>query len=41
MSNVVRKAFSHPTLALCSTLLWGIVEFGALWRSRRVRSHRA
>jgi len=39
MPNVVRKAFSHPLLALGSTLLWGIVEFGALCRSRWARNH--
>jgi hypothetical protein len=41
MSNLVRKAFSHPMLALGSTLLWGIVEFGALVRSRWARTHKA
>lgn len=41
MSNVVRKALHHPLLALGSTLLWGIVEFGALWRSRLTSRQRA
>ena len=41
MRDVVRKVFTHPVLALGSTLLWGIVEVGALLRSRfaRDRSH--
>ncbi|HUL66700.1 MAG TPA: hypothetical protein VLW55_19030 [Burkholderiaceae bacterium] len=37
MRDVVRKVFTHPVLALGSTVLWGIVEVGALLRSRWVR----
>ena len=41
MPNLVRKALSNPILALGSTLLWGIVEFGALFRTRHKRSPRS
>ena len=37
MRDIVRKVFTHPALALGSTVLWGIVEVGALLRSRWVR----
>jgi hypothetical protein len=40
MRDAVRKVFSHPVLALGSTLLWGFVELGALWRSRRARARK-
>jgi len=34
MQYLMRKVFAHPVLALGSTVLWGIVEFAALCRSR-------
>jgi hypothetical protein len=37
MRNPVQKVLCHPLLALGSTVLWGIVELGALWRSRLAR----
>ena len=37
MRNPVQRVLRHPMLALGSTVLWGIVEFGALWRSRLAR----
>jgi len=37
MSNVVRRAIAHPLLALGCTVLLGMVELGALWRSRFAR----
>lgn len=30
-----RRLLTHPALALGSTLIWGLVEVMALWRSRR------
>ena len=35
MRNLFRRTFSHPVLALGSTLLWGLVEFMALQSARR------
>lgn len=35
MVAFIRKTFCHPALSLGSVLLWGIVEFFALRRSRR------
>lgn len=34
MCNLLRRTFSHPALALGSTLLWGLVEFIALQSAR-------
>jgi hypothetical protein len=34
MHKLTRRVFAHPVLALGSTVLWGIVEFVALCRSR-------
>lgn len=34
MQSLLRKSITHPALALGSTLLWGLVEFVALCRSR-------
>jgi hypothetical protein len=33
MHGLLRTAISHPG-AFCSAMLWGVVEFVALWRSR-------
>ena len=38
MRNVVQRALGHPLLALGSTVIWGLVELGALWRWRRSRA---
>jgi len=35
MRAIIHKTIFHPTFALVSTLLWGIVEFIALQRSHR------
>ncbi len=35
MHKLFRKTISHPALALGSTVLWGLLEFIALQRSRR------
>ncbi len=41
MRSLIRSTMTHPALALGSTVLWGLVEFMALWRSRWLtRSHR-
>ena len=37
MYGIIRKTFSHPLLALGSTLLWGLLELIALQGSRRAR----
>lgn len=34
MRNIIGRTFFHPALSLGSTLLWGILEFIALQRSR-------
>ena len=34
MSSKLRDLFRHPTLAIGSTLLWGLLELVALTRSR-------
>lgn len=34
------RMFSHPMLALVSTLAWGLIEFLALQGSRRVMRSR-
>jgi hypothetical protein len=34
MTNLVRNLITHPALALGSTVLWGMIELLALWRSR-------
>ncbi len=36
MRDIIRKTITHPALALGSTLLWGLVEFMALRRPRRL-----
>lgn len=43
MPTTVRRWITHPSLALGSTMLWGVVEFFALIRSRwatRLRNDR-
>ncbi|HJV94866.1 MAG TPA: hypothetical protein VJ608_02465 [Albitalea sp.] len=41
MPPLIRSTITHPTLALASAVLWGVVEFMALWRSRwMARSNR-
>lgn len=35
MHELLRKTFSHPALALVSTVLWGLLEFIALQGKRR------
>ena len=35
MRDIFRKTITHPALALGSTVLWGLVEFMALQKSRR------
>jgi len=35
MHDTFHKLLLHPTLAIGSTLLWGVLEFFALQRSRR------
>lgn len=35
MHNLIRKTFSHPALAIGSTVLWGIIELLALSRCHR------
>jgi hypothetical protein len=37
MRTLWRQTFAHPALALCSTLLWGVLEFIALQGSRWAR----
>ncbi len=34
MRSLIRSTMTHPALALGSTVLWGLVELMALWRSR-------
>ena len=41
MGGLLRKTISHPALALGSTLLWGLVEFLALSRSRYTSRNRS
>lgn len=33
------RLITHPALALAGTLLWGVVECFALWRSRLGQTH--
>jgi len=41
MRDFLRRTLSHPTLALGSTLLWGVIELVALQNARRaVRASR-
>lgn len=40
MRHIVSRAISHPALSLGSTLLWGLLEFVALQRSRRNCHHK-
>ena len=40
MSDFIRKTVTHPMLALGSTLLWGLIEFIALGRSRYASRNR-
>lgn len=35
MNQLLRRTITHPMLAIGSTILWGVVEFIALQRSRR------
>ena len=35
MRDLFRRTFSHPALALGSTLLWGLIELLALQGARR------
>jgi len=35
MGKFLRNSFSHPVLALGSTMLWGVIEWFALQSSRR------
>ena len=37
MRRFLRRTFGHPLVALGSTVLWGVVELGALWRARVAR----
>jgi hypothetical protein len=37
MPDLIRKSIAHPALALGSTVLWGMIEFVALWRARLSR----
>jgi hypothetical protein len=37
---MMRRFVAHPALALGSTLLWGVIELLALWRSRWSNSGR-
>ena len=37
---MIRRCSFHPALALCSTLLWGVIELLALFRSRWGDSNR-
>ncbi len=37
MPALLRRTITHPTLAVGGTLLWGLVEFVALLRSRLTR----
>lgn len=34
MHDTVRQTLRHPMIALGGTVLWGLVELAALWRSR-------
>ena len=36
MNTFFRKTITHPALAIGSALLWGLLEFIALQRSRRM-----
>lgn len=35
MEGMMRRFIGHPALAIGSTLLWGLIEWMALLRSRR------
>ncbi|MDT8998251.1 hypothetical protein RQP53_03060 [Paucibacter sp. APW11] len=35
MQASIQRWITHPALALGSTVLWGVIECVALWRSRR------
>lgn len=35
MFNIFRKTFTHPVLAIGSTVIWGIIELVALSRAGR------
>ena len=37
---MMRRYIAHPALALGSTLLWGVIELLALFRSRWIGSGR-
>jgi hypothetical protein len=34
--RLIRRSVSHPLLSIGSVLLWGLLEFAALQRSRRL-----
>jgi len=36
MLKIIRKTITHPSLAIGSTLLWGVIELVALQRSARI-----
>jgi hypothetical protein len=36
MLKIVRRTITHPSLAIGSTLLWGVIELLALQRSARM-----
>lgn len=38
MRNIFQRTISFPVLTIGSTVLWGLVEFLALQRSRRHRN---
>jgi hypothetical protein len=38
MRNIYQKTIAFPFLAIGSTVLWGLVEFMALQKSRRQRN---
>jgi len=40
MRTLFRNTIYHPALALGSTLLWGMLEFVALQRTRRAARRR-
>ena len=40
MTNIFRKTFAHPALALGSTVFWGLIELIALQRSCRANRRR-
>ncbi|WP_267897186.1 hypothetical protein [Parazoarcus communis] len=35
MSGLIRRCVRYPALSVASALLWGVLEFVALQRSRR------